>query len=205
MDRGGKFTAISGRGMALSGLFGLLGAVATGMLLGSGRLAGPRLGATEAALLPLISKITAIWATVLIAALAASFIYIRQKAKRLGYSLRWGIARRLYYAALPALCAGGVLTLYFIKSRQLDSIPGAWLVCYGLAVMAGSTVSIAALRLMGGCFLALGAVALLFTPEWGLVALGLGFGLTHIIFGIAIERKSQTHLSRAFDTESTAL
>ncbi len=188
MERGGKFTAISGRGIAISGVIGLAGAAATGLLLRSVVLAGPTLGASDTDILPLVSRLAAIWAVVLLAALAVNFFYIHQKARRMGYSMGSGIARRLYYAAGPALCAGGVLTLYLMQRRQLDAIPGAWLLCYGLAVIAGSGVSIAALRIMGGFVLVLGAATLLFAPQWGLIALGLGFGVAHVVFGLAIGR-----------------
>ncbi len=50
--------------------------------------------------------------------------------------------------------AGAVFTIYFLRTNQLHSIPGAWLACYGLAVIAGSAVSLAALRLMGTRLLA---------------------------------------------------
>ncbi len=206
MERGGRFTAISGLGIALSGVVGAAGVVATAFLIRSPTLPGiltlgplSRFSLLITPSTPFLRRpmqeVIVVWSVVLLAALAINYIFIRRKARRLGYSLRFGVARRFYYAVFPALFAGAVFTFYFLHTRQLESIPGAWLICYGLAVISGSAVSLAALRLMGSCFLLLGAVTLLFVPAWGPVALGLGFGFTHIIFGIVIELTGKTALA----------
>jgi hypothetical protein len=48
---------------------------------------------------------------------------------------------------------------------------------------------------MGGCFLALGLLALVTPPLSQVPLLGLGFGGMHIIFGVLIARDAHGHQS----------
>ena len=66
--------------------------------------------------------------------------------------------------------------------------PIIWLLLYGAGVLTGGIFSVTPVRLMGVALMALGAIALVASPEWGDWLLGLGFGGLQIAFGLHIAR-----------------
>jgi hypothetical protein len=68
-------------------------------------------------------------------------------------------------------------------------IPAVWLLLYGTGVLAGGAFSVAAVRLLGVVFMALGIAALFTPPAWGNVWLGIGFGGLQLVFGLYIARR----------------
>ena len=103
-------------------------------------------------------------------------------------------ARKFAFSFLPPLLAGAVLTAALWRAGAVSSIPGAWLMLYGVSVITGGAFSIRAVPVMGACFLAEGALAALILPAtdaalWSDLWLGAGFGGLHIAFGAMIARR----------------
>lgn len=97
--------------------------------------------------------------------------------------------RRFVLAYTPPILAGALLTVVLYKAGQTALLPGVWLLLYGTAVVTGGAMSVPLVPVMGACFVALGAVALLAPPSWGDWLLAAGFGLVHIGFGVVIARR----------------
>ena len=57
-----------------------------------------------------------------------------------------------------------------------------WLLFYGCGVLAAGTYAVQPVRLMGGCFVITGILALL-APQWANLWLVSAFGGLHLIFG----------------------
>jgi len=72
---------------------------------------------------------------------------------------------------------------------MVNLIPGTWLMLYGTGVISGGAFSVRIVPVMGACFLAGGALALLSPAAWSNLWLGLCFGGLHILFGGMIARK----------------
>jgi hypothetical protein len=68
-------------------------------------------------------------------------------------------------------------------------IPSIWLLLYGTGVLTGGVFTVAAVRLVGLSFMALGMAALVTPAAWGNVWLGTGFGGLQLVFGLYIARK----------------
>jgi hypothetical protein len=68
------------------------------------------------------------------------------------------------------------------------TLPGIWALVYGAAVITGGVFSVPLVPVMGACFMAAGALALLY-PAAGNYAMAVTFGGLHILFGSLIARK----------------
>jgi hypothetical protein len=111
------------------------------------------------------------------------------KARRLGQSLLSGPLRKFLMGLAPAIGVGAVLSAAAIRWNTLERLPGLWLLLYGSGLIAAGAFSVPVVPLMGGCFLALGAVAAFSPASWGQALLALGFGGLHVVFGLRIARR----------------
>lgn len=170
MERAGAFTAVPGWG---------------GVLMGITALAAAALAAGQ----PSVDRWLLTWFAEGWLAFAIGGVAMVRKAARLETPLTAKPGRRFLLAYAPPILVGAMLTLALYQAGFSVLLPALWLLCYGAAVMAGGALSVPAVPVMGGCFLALG-VAALFAPagagDWLLAA---GFGGVHIGFGVYIARR----------------
>jgi hypothetical protein len=170
MERSASFTAIPGWGQVILGLTAL---------------AAAGLAARQAN--------SALWlkvwlAEALLAALI-SFLSMRQKANRRSLPLFTGPGRKVALGLLPPLVAGALLTFLLHRARLESALAPAWLLLYGAGIITGGAYSVSIVPVMGLCFMATGALAVVAPPAWGNWFLAAGFGGLHIIFGFLIARR----------------
>lgn len=170
MERAGSFTAVPGRGGIAMGCVALVAGI-----LGS-RQANPR-------------GVLTIWMGAVVIALTIGLITMYLKVGRSEAPPLSAPARKFALSFAPPLLAGALLTAALYQAGTLSLIPGLWLLLYGAAVVAGGAFSVKPVPLMGFCFMAAGAGALLSPPGWGNLFLTAGFGGIHIVFGILITRR----------------
>ena len=169
MERAASFTAVPGWGGVLIGISALVaGAV------GYGR--------------PLRAQFSVWLGEALVALLLAGWT-VQAKSKRLVLSLGSKPARRALLSFVPPLFAGAVLTAVLYREHLLGVVPGLWLLLYGAAVVTGGAFSVRIVPVMGLCFMFLGFLSLLVPAIWGDIFLTMGFGVTHIVFGLVIARR----------------
>ncbi len=165
MESASTFSAVSGWGMVIVGIIGLIAAT----LAWSGGVPAD----------------LRIWIPAAVVSLAVAAVANAFKAHGQNVPLWSGAFRKLAWVMTPTLAAGALLTVA-LANQGIDALlPGMWLAMYGAGVTAGGTLSVRAIRWMGIAFLGLGAVAL-FRPEYGLSLLGAGFGGLHIAIGMDI-------------------
>ncbi len=164
MARSGTFTAVPGRGSMAMGLTAVVAAVVAGLQ-------------------PTPERWLAVWlgSAVVAATVGGWAMYRKARAGRV--PLLTGTGRRYVLGLLPALVAGGLLTLALVQAGSTSLLPGLWMLLYGTALMAAGAYSIRLLPLMGLGFLIFGTVALFAPFPWSNVLLGLGFGGLHLLFG----------------------
>jgi hypothetical protein len=128
-----------------------------------------------------------------VAFLLGGTLVARQIARR-GNARYLGPARKFLLCLCPALLAGAVLT-WVLSTGPMGMrsvIPGMWLLLYGCAVLAASTVTMAGIArlicIMGALFVALGSMTFALPATLHTAMLGLGFGVLHIVFGMLIGR-----------------
>jgi len=169
MERSNAFTAVPGWGQ---------------VIIGATALAASYLASRQQT--PAAWTLT--WlAEACLAATVASFA-MNLKSQRLGVPLISGPGRKFLLGFLPPLLAGSVVTLILYRAGMTRILPGVWSLIYGGAVISGGVLSVPIVPVMGACFMATGAAALLL-PAFGNWAMALAFGGLHIMFGYWIARK----------------
>jgi hypothetical protein len=164
------FTAVPGWGGALMGVTALITAA----------VAGPPRADRQ-------------WVTLWLAdaavAVAIGIAAIARKARSAGIPLTGPAARRFALAFVPAIAAGGALTIVFLANGLGRQLPGCWLLLYGAAVASGGAMSVRAVPIMGAVLMMLGGLAFMSPLEWGHLFLAAGFGAVQIGFGVVIARR----------------
>ena len=164
MERSTTFTAVSGWGYCAMGATAL---VAAPIAL--------RQGTTEAWI--------AVWLAEALVAVTLALVTMHWKASRQNTQILSLPGRRLFVGLLPALFAGGVLTVALVRAGDPRQIPGVWLLLYGVAVMQAGAFSVRTIPVMGAVFVLTGAIALPLPWFWANVILAVGFGVLHLFFG----------------------
>ncbi len=170
MERAGAFTAVSGWGTVLAGSTALVAA-----WVASSRTA--------------TAEWLAVWLIEAVVAFTIGGVAFAIKARAAGEVVLSGPGRKFLLAFAPAMLTGALVTTLLVRTGPVDRLPGIWMLLYGTAVVAGGTYSVQAVPVLGGCFLALGGVALFAPASWGDPLMAAGFGGLHILFGIWIARK----------------
>jgi hypothetical protein len=170
MERSATFTAVPGIGGVGMGAIGVAASV----------LAANQTSA---------ERWLIVWLLAAAVALSIGVTATLRKAARLGAPLAGAVGRRFAMSLAAPLVAGAALTWGVWMHDDWALMPAVWLLLYGTGVLAGGAFSVAAVRLLGVAFMALGVAALVTPPAWGNVWLGTGFGGLQIAFGLYIARR----------------
>jgi len=170
MERAASFTAVPGWG---------------GVLMGVTALAAALLAPREANVVAWGET----WLAAAVLALLLGTGAMLRKARRAGMPIFSSPGRKFALGLAPPLLAGALLTAVLMRAGLIHFLPGVWLVNYGAAVVTGGAFSVRAVPVMGVCFMACGAAALLAPAAWGNLFMAVGFGGLHILFGFIIARR----------------
>jgi predicted lysophospholipase L1 biosynthesis ABC-type transport system permease subunit len=125
---------------------------------------------------------------VLGAALLAGFYFTVRKARRQGQTVWNAPSKRLLWAMTVPLATGGVFCLALLYYNLIWLAFPATLIFYGLALLNGSKYTLRDVESLAYCEIGLGLVSL-FWPGYNLLAWTVGFGVLHIIYGLAMYYK----------------
>jgi hypothetical protein len=170
MERSAVFTSVPGYGGAL------MGATAIG-------------AAIIAHNQPSIRDWLIVWLVEAILAFSIGLFALWQKAKNSGESLVSVPAKKFATAFAPPIVAGIILTALFYYRGFFEFLPCVWLTLYGTAVVTGGAYSVRIVPIVGWIFVALGAVAAFAPTNAGNLLMALGFGASHIVFGLIVARR----------------
>jgi hypothetical protein len=170
MERSSTFTAVPGVGGAGMGAIGVAAAI---------------LAADQRS----VERWLIVWLLAAAVAVTIGATAMLRKAARLGAPLAGAVGRRFAISFVAPIVAGAALTWGAWRHGDWNLMPAVWLLLYGTGVLAGGIFSVAAVRLLGVAFMALGITALATPPAWGNVWLGIGFGGLQLVFGLYIARK----------------
>ena len=191
MERSGRFISLSGLSGVMAGLCALVGAwYAHDIIVDSSGSSGVSRTNTRNYDLDTIqeymgSKLFMIAVCTFISALILAFLFTYLRSKKNGIPI-WGMAsRRLLVAVAVPMIAGGFYLLREIQIGNYGLIAPGSLIFYGLALVNASKFTLGEIKYLGYCQVILGIINC-WQNGYGLYFWALGFGVLHIIYGIAM-------------------
>jgi uncharacterized membrane protein YjjP (DUF1212 family) len=175
MDRSSRFISLSGWSGIVAGLIALGGVWFANKKL-SASYDDP--GALQTDLLTIAAIV---FVAAFISAIGLTFI----KSRKQGVAFWGSSAKRLIWNTLLPMIAGGILIWRMVELQQYALVPAASLIFYGLALINGSKYTLGEVRFLGYAELLTGIIGLFF-PGDAIYFWAFGFGILHIIYGVAM-------------------
>lgn len=195
MERSSRFISLSGISGIVVGVWALIGAfLANNRINTYFQKEYPGEGVCPSCLK---NDLILIAAFVFFAALITATLFTFFKSKKQNIPIWGSSARRLLWNTMIPMVAGGFFLWRMMELNQYDLIASGCLIFYGLALVNGSKYTLGEVKYLGYAEIILGIINLWMVQK-GLLFWAIGFGVLHIIYGIAMWRK----YDRANTTES---
>jgi hypothetical protein len=138
----------------------------------------------------------AVWAVVFVGSLLATTVGTVLRGRQSGERVWSRQARTVLLALAPSLVAALVLSVFFFARGWHLWLPGVWMLCYGQGALATSAYAPTPIRWLGVTVLLLGGVTLALGTDWAVWAMGVVFGLGHMVLGavLLVQERRQTML-----------
>lgn len=127
-------------------------------------------------------------AIVLVISVLLTLYFSVRKAKKEGKNFMTPISKRLLINFFIPLATGGIFVFILMIHNNIQLIVPCFLIFYGLALVNAGKFTFGEVFYLGILEIIIGLVSA-FIPGWGLIFWILGFGILHIIYGLAMYRK----------------
>ena len=187
MERSSRFISLSGLSGVFAGLSALLGGVYVYQLFKVNGIEyfedNHQLYSTS-----LITELILTAFVILFFALAFGIFFTVRKSKKLNLPI-WTLATKnmLFNLAIP-LIAGAVFCFALVYHQMFILVAPSTLIFYGLALLNAEKYTYSDIKYLGFSEVILGSIALFFVG-YGLVFWILGFGISHIFYGLLLFKK----------------
>jgi hypothetical protein len=191
MEESSRFLSLSGLSGIFAGMTAIAGALfAYFFILDNGSIQYDEyfrnLPAKET--LSLRWQLIADAALVLVISVLFSLYFSLKKARRDGKNFWTPVSKRLLINLIIPLATGGVFIVVLLFQNNLQLIVPCFLIFYGLALVNAGKFTFGEIFYLGILEIITGLVSAFF-PGWGLIFWIFGFGILHIIYGLAMYRK----------------
>lgn len=186
MERSSRFISLSGLSGVAAGICALGGAwVANGILNKNGHdvylVDSLRSWVFDSFTL----KLFAVAAITFVAAFVSAFYLTWRKARKNNLPVWDHTSRRLFWNMIIPMITGGLFILGMLYYKEWRFAGPACLIFYGLALVNASKYTLSDIRYLGYCEIVTGLVSIFFIG-YGLYFWAFGFGILHIVYGIAM-------------------
>ncbi|MVM28783.1 hypothetical protein GO755_01970 [Spirosoma sp. HMF4905] len=192
MERSSKFLSLSGLSGVSAGVIALAGAAIVAMRLQTGLFtrisSNPEEIYTQTNHHDQRQFLISVAVGVLVAALLAGTYFTVRKARRQGLSVWNQSSQRLLWAMAVPLATGGAFCLALLYYNLIWLAFPATLIFYGLALYNGSKYTFRDVESLAYCEIVLGLLSLIW-PGYNLLTWSIGFGVLHIVYGLAMYYK----------------
>jgi len=179
MERSSRFISLSGLSGLSAGIFALAGAYVAHSWIkefnvdtqGTERISD------------LKYKLILLALAVLIVALASSFYFTWNKARKNNLPIWDHTSKKLLINLIIPLATGGLFIIGLLYHNDWHFVAPAALVFYGLALVNASKYTLTDIRYVGLLEIILGIINI-FYPAYSLYFWATGFGLLHIVYGL---------------------
>ena len=189
MERSSKFLSLSGLSGVSAGIIALIGAAVIFVRLRTDTFQAityQRLDFYDDAAHQSIREfLITVAVIVLVSALLSGSYFTVRKARRQGLSIWNRSSQRLWWALTVPLAAGGIFCLALLHYNLIWLAFPATLIFYGLALLNGSKYTVRDVESLAYCEIVLGLLSL-FWPGYNLLTWSIGFGVLHIVYGLAM-------------------
>jgi hypothetical protein len=186
MERSSRFISLSGLSGIAAGLCALGGAWLAHSKIGNWSLDGALYGRDSE--LGLIIDLLLIAGFTFVAAFVSAFVFTYIRSRKNNTPV-WGPATwRLLWNTMIPLAVGGIFMLRLVQLGEYELIAPGCLIFYGLALVNASKYTLGEIRYLGYGQLVLGLINLWYIG-WGLEMWAIGFGVLHIVYGLAMWMK----------------
>lgn len=183
MERSTKFMSLSGLAGVMAGIYALVGAYVVVAIYGFNPDDIIYRPVSAGGVFPYLQEIVMVALSVLLLAVATAVFFSYQKAQKREEKIWNSTSRRLLANMAVPLVAGGIFIIILILNGLLGLIAPATLLFYGLALFNAGQLTFQDIKYLGLIQIALGLIGAYYV-SFGLACWALGFGVTHIIYGI---------------------
>jgi hypothetical protein len=191
MEESSRFLSLSGLSGVFAGITAIAGAIVAYFIIpdnGSIHYDEYFRSLSAKATFSLRWQLIADAALVLVLSVLFALYFSIKKAKRDGKNLWTPISKRLLINLLIPLVTGGIFILVLLFQNNIGLIVPGFLIFYGLALVNAGKFTFGEIFYLGILEIITGLVSA-FVPDWGLMFWIFGFGILHIIYGLAMYRK----------------
>lgn len=190
MERSSRFISLSGLSGVAAGLVALAGAAVAYVYFGLPLFSGKNEHYYEVIRngkwgMDYVTFFLLDAGLVFVLALAGGIFFTTRKARKKGQKIWDPLVQRMIANLAIPLVAGGIFCIALFKNGAYGLIAPATLIFYGLALVNGGKYTLNDIRYLGIFEILLGFIGL-FQPGYGLELWALGFGLAHIVYGLAM-------------------
>ncbi len=183
MERSSRFISLSGWSGIVAGVCALFGAYLANQKIKNYYLHD--YATNSASPNDLYLSLLYIAIAVFVCAFVSAFLFTYFQSKKKQVPI-WGkSAQRLMWNTALPIAIGGLFILKLMDENLYTFVAPACLIFYGLGLVNGSKYTLGEVRYLGYGMLVLGYINL-YLPSNGLLLWTLGFGVLHIVYGIAM-------------------
>jgi|TARA_R110001599_G_scaffold24835_5_gene89431 hypothetical protein len=176
MERSSKFLSLSGWAGIMAGLYALAGAYVAHFVFNF------KPDSTKYVFYD-FGEIILLALGILLASLVTAILFSKKKAADKGDQIWNSTSKRLLTSMAVPLVIGGVLIIFYLSNDLYGLIAPTSLVFYGISLYNAGNFTIAEVRWTGYIQITLGLLNFWFL-EFGLLFWSIGFGVTHLVYGI---------------------
>lgn len=191
MEESSRFLSLSGLSGLFAGLIALAGAAVAVYVFPGGRilLTGGFVNADMAMEINNLKiKLFAGALIILILAVSVALYFSYRKSVSKGLLMWTPVSKRLLINLFVPLATGGVLIIIFYFQHYWQLVIPSMLIFYGLGLVNAGKFTYSEVFYLGLAEIVIGLLAVIF-PVYGIIFWSLGFGLLHIVYGLAMYRK----------------